>query len=42
MFDIIKSQDWFDHSDSMVDYFHTAYYFSLSVGDWSKPYVQVK
>lgn len=42
MLNIIKSQDWFDESDSMVDYFHTAYYFSLSVGDWNKPYVQVK
>lgn len=38
MLAIIMSQDWFDDSDSMTDYFHTAYYFSLSVGDWHKPY----
>ena len=41
MFDVIKSQDWFDKSDSMTDYFHTAYYFSLTIGRWDKPY-QVK
>ena len=29
---------WFDKSDSMSDYFHTAYYFSIHVGKWDKPY----
>ena len=48
MIDIIKTapmrgegynkQGWFDKSDSMTDYFHTAYYFSVNVGKWSKPY----
>lgn len=42
MFKAMKSQNWFDKSDSMTDYFHTAYYMSLSIGKWNKPYVQVK
>lgn len=42
MFAVMKSQNWFDQSDSMVDYFHTAYYLNLSVGKWNKPYEQVK
>jgi hypothetical protein len=29
---------WFDDSDIMTDYFHTAYYFDISVGEWNKPY----
>ena len=29
---------WFDKSDSMSDYFHTAYYFSIHVGKWDKNY----
>ena len=39
---VMKSQNWFDKSDSMIDYFHTAYYLHLSIGKWDKPYVQVK
>ena len=48
MIDIIKTapmrgdgynkQGWFDKSDSMTDYFHTAYYFNVNVGKWSQPY----
>ena len=40
--DIMKSQDWFDESDSMTDYFHTAYYINLSIGNWDKQYTQVE
>ena len=29
---------WFDESDAMTDYFHTAYYIHLNVGEWNKPY----
>jgi len=32
---------WFDESDSMVDYFHTAFYYSINVGQWDKPYQKV-
>jgi len=30
---------WFDESDAMTDYFHTAYYMSIGIGKWDKPYV---
>jgi len=33
---------WFDDSDAMTDYFHTAYYIHLSVGSWDKPYMVTK
>ena len=29
---------FFDESDSMTDYFHTAFYTHLSIGAWNKPY----
>jgi len=35
---IMKGEDWFDHSDSQTDYFHTAYYIGLNIGKWNKPY----
>lgn len=31
---------WFDKSDAMTDYFHTAYYFDLHVGRWDREYVK--
>lgn len=30
--------EWFDESDSMTDYFHTAFYIDINVGRWDKPY----
>ena len=29
---------FFDESDAMTDYFHTAFYTHLSIGAWDKPY----
>jgi hypothetical protein len=29
---------FFDHSDAMTDYFHTAFYTHLSIGAWDKEY----
>jgi hypothetical protein len=29
---------WFDKSDAMTDYFHTAFYFDLHVGRWDRAY----
>jgi len=29
---------WFDKSDPMTDYFHTAYYVDVNVGKWNKEY----
>jgi hypothetical protein len=31
--------EWFDKSDIMTDYFHTAYYYDISIGQWDKPYI---
>jgi len=36
-----KNSGWYDNSNSMIDYFDTAYYFDLNVGEWNKPYAQV-
>ena len=30
--------EWFDESDAMTDYFHTAFYIDINVGKWDKPY----
>ena len=35
----MKGNLWFDKSDSMSDYFHTAYYLDINVGRWDLPYV---
>ena len=32
-------REWFDKSDAMTDYFHTAFYINLNVGEYDKPYV---
>jgi hypothetical protein len=48
VFEIIKTapavkgvgRAWYDNSDAMTDYFDTAYYMHLNVGDWNQPYVQ--
>jgi hypothetical protein len=36
-----KDRVYFDHSDAMTDYFHTAFYTHLSIGQWDKPYQKV-
>ena len=33
---------FFDESDAMTDYFHTAFYTHLSIGSWNKKYALVK
>jgi hypothetical protein len=33
---------YFDESDAMTDYFHTAFYTHLSIGAWDKPYTCVE
>lgn len=30
--------EWFDKSDIMTDYFHTAWYTHVHIGKWNKPY----
>jgi len=39
--DAIKSADYYDESNAMIDYFNTAYYFDINIGDYDKPF-QVK
>lgn len=34
----MRSADYYDRSDAMTDYFDTAYYYSINVGEWCKPY----
>ena len=36
--DALKSANYYDRSDAQVDYFDTAYYMHLNIGDWDKPY----
>ena len=35
----MKGADFFDHSDSMTDYFYRSHYVDLNIGTWIKPYV---
>lgn len=35
----MKGDKWYDNSDAMTDYFDTAYYLSIKVGQWNKPYI---
>ena len=37
--DAMKGEGWFNHSDTQTDYFHVAFYLSINVGSWCKPYV---
>lgn len=34
----LKANNWFDKSDTSTDYFHTAYYFGIEIGQWDQPY----
>jgi hypothetical protein len=38
-FDALKSAGYYDNSDASVDYFDTAYYYDINIGNWKKPYV---
>jgi hypothetical protein len=35
-------KQYFDESDAMTDYFHTAFYTHLSIGKWDKDYTCVE
>lgn len=42
LIDLIKTEgEWFDKSDSMTDYFHTAFYMHVRIGKWNRPYQQI-
>lgn len=38
----MKSAGWYDNSDAQTDYFDTAYYYDVNIGNWKKPYVVTK
>lgn len=33
--------EYYDKSDSMTDYFDTAFYYEIEIGTWDKPHVKV-
>ena len=35
----LKSADWYDESNAMIDYFNIAYYVDINIGKWDKPYI---
>ena len=38
-FQALKGAGWYNNSDPQTDYFNTAYYVTLKIGKWTKPYV---
>jgi hypothetical protein len=38
----LKSADWYDESNAMIDYFNTAYYVDVNIGKWNTPYILEK
>jgi len=34
----LEGPDFFDHSDSMTDYFHRSHYIDIKLGKWDQPY----
>lgn len=40
--DALKGAGYYNNSDAMIDYFDTAYYYHINVGQWDKPYELVK
>jgi len=35
----LKSADWYDESNAMIDYFNIAYYVDVNIGKWNSPYI---
>jgi beta-xylosidase len=38
----LQGANYYDNSDAMIDYFDTAYYYGIKIGNWDKPYELVK
>lgn len=36
--DALKAAGHYDNSNAMIDYFNTAYYFDLNIGDYGRPF----
>ena len=39
MIDAMKGPGYFNHDNSMIDYFNRSHYVSLNLGKWDKPYI---
>jgi hypothetical protein len=39
VFAAMKGADWYDNSDAQTDYFDTAYYVDVNIGQWDKSYI---
>jgi hypothetical protein len=39
---VLYGCDYFDHSESQVDYYHCAYYVNINIGKWNKPFEYIK
>lgn len=35
----LKAAGYYDHSNAQIDYFETAYYMHLDIGQWNKPFI---
>lgn len=35
----MKGPKFFDHTDTMTDYFHCSHYMTINIGKWDKPYI---
>jgi len=33
----MKGTNWYDRTDAMIDYFDTAWYNDIKIGEWNKP-----
>jgi hypothetical protein len=42
VFDGMKCAGWYNNSDAQIDYFDTAYYYDVNIGNWKKPYEVTK
>lgn len=38
LFRAMRGAGWYDNSDPQTDYFNTAWYIDVNVGQWNKPY----
>lgn len=42
LFPALYSADYYDNTNSQIDYFDTAYYVDVNVGNWNNPYTITK
>ncbi len=42
VFAALRGEDFFDETNSQIDYFHCSHYCDVNIGSWNKPYELVK